>query len=153
MLTLAHQNFPECLQSRSRVRDGLFGLHCIKGGPRAWMTSRATLDGSQWQRRGDEWEPGRQQGEVRAGRWGQPAQPCLSCACFTGQWAASVLAGPEVSFCGSPQHRAVSHLCCDNAAPRSRVVAEGGGEEEGGGLAQDPQASARWAQQRVLENK
>ena len=45
------------------------------------MTSRATLDGSQWQRRGGEWEPSRQRGEGGAGRWGQPS-PALPVLCL-----------------------------------------------------------------------
>lgn len=51
------------------------------------------------------------------------------------------------SFCGFSAPRSVP-LVLDNASPCSRAVVEGGGEEGGGGLAQDPQASASWAWQR-----
>ena len=64
-----HQNFPQCLQSRSGIRDCPSDLHCIKGGPGARMTSEITANGS-WQRKGEgigAWREQRKRGAERRG--------------------------------------------------------------------------------------
>lgn len=134
-LTRTHQNLPEGLQSRSRVRDGLFGLHCTKGGPRAWMTSRAMPDGLSGREEGTSGSRAGSREKGEQGDEGSPAQPSPACPGLASLASELLLsAGPEVSFCGSPQHPAVSHLCCNNAPPCSRVyvVVEGWGRGQGG---------------------